>query len=638
MSRYVLVLFLLLLTPSLCRAKFRGKDAVDSLLKELPKFGEDSNKVKMLDAIASKFGDSYPDESIKYEREELALAEKLGWKTYIARAYQHLGNDYTAKGDFDTALKYTYRCLSLARNADGIAQLHTNIAKLYEFQKKYDSSLPHYENALKIYDTMNSKGQMAEMLLYISYIYKLQGDYQKTLDNSYKMLEVIKPLGKDGQGLAAAIVGVIGEAYLGMAQESTKTEKPNQWVARGKKANLDSAVKYLEKGVADNGAFGNFGNVKEFSKLLSAAYIQSGNYKKAYETMQRDRVVEDSIKEVTDKDEGEMREMVNQMNESQISLEKKQLATERKARVLFIAGIGLLVLLMAFVFKNFNDQKKSNKVIAKEKEEISLLKNEIEERHKHTIDSVNYARRIQTAILPSMQEISLALPDSFVIMRPKDIVSGDFYWFSEKGGKVIIAAVDCTGHGVPGAFMSMIGNTLLNEIVNEKGVVEPGAILNSMDHAVKEALKQNKEGSDSRDGMDVAICVLDKNRQTLEYAGANRPFYFFAKAETGGASLTEYKPNKFAIGGFDADQKKKFTTQIVPLHPGDTFYIFTDGYADQFGGKNGKKLMTTRFKEILTAQQKFDMQDQKNYLDRFIEEWMGKHEQVDDVLVIGVRV
>ncbi|TAL61823.1 MAG: hypothetical protein EPN85_03955 [Bacteroidetes bacterium] len=296
--------------------------------------------------------------------------------------------------------------------------------------------------------------------------------------------------------------------------------------------------------------------------------------------------------------------------------------------------------------------------IHKEKERINELKTEIEIKHKEIIDSVNYAKRIQEAILPDRKEIMAHLPNSFLLFKPKDIVAGDFYWFGnltpnpspkERGasppsgetgeGVVLIAAVDCTGHGVPGAFMSMIGNTLLNQIVFEKKITEPAKILTELNIEVNASLKQTQFESESRDGMDVGICSFEfpspserDGRVRMQFAGANRPLYFVRNGE-----LTETKANKFPIGGLSYDVDKTFTNHVFQLQKGDAIYITSDGYADQFSPQD-KKLMTKKFKEILVSIQDKSMEEQRDYLDTFIENWKGGMEQTDDVLVIGVRI
>lgn len=285
--------------------------------------------------------------------------------------------------------------------------------------------------------------------------------------------------------------------------------------------------------------------------------------------------------------------------------------------------------------------------IHKEKEKINEIKIEIELQHREVIDSVNYAKRIQEAILPSLHEIAVCFPHSFVLFKPKNIVSGDFYWFSQLNGKIIIASIDCTGHGVPGAFMSVIGSTLLNQIVNEKGITDPAEILDQLDKGVNHSLHQTQTGSQSRDGMDAAICCFEfassvgkekyvlcevEGDLKLHFAGANRPLYYIKNN-----NLEEIKADKFSIGGLDYNNLKKFTTHTFLLEKNDSLYISTDGFADQFG-QNNKKLKTKKFKEILLSIQDKSMQEQKNFLDTFIENWRENLEQTDDIQMIGIRV
>jgi serine phosphatase RsbU (regulator of sigma subunit) len=267
-----------------------------------------------------------------------------------------------------------------------------------------------------------------------------------------------------------------------------------------------------------------------------------------------------------------------------------------------------------------------------EKERINKLKEEVEIKHKEVMDSVTYAKRIQEAILPDKNEIMNHLPESFILFKPRDIVSGDFYWFSHKNDLSYIAAVDCTGHGVPGAFMSMIGNTLLNQIVKEKGISDPGEILHALNEEVNYSLKQKQKESESRDGMDMAICRFDLKNMELQFAGAMRPLYFVKDG-----ALVEFKTDKFPIGGREYEVPKKFTTQSFKLQKNDTVYMSTDGYADQFS-PNDKKLMTKKFKELILSVHDKKMHEQKEFLDTFVSDWKGNMEQTDDILVIGVRV
>lgn len=253
----------------------------------------------------------------------------------------------------------------------------------------------------------------------------------------------------------------------------------------------------------------------------------------------------------------------------------------------------------------------------------------IEEKNKNITDSINYAKRIQQAILPSDEEIRKSLPNAFILYKPKDVVSGDFYWFAEREGKILIAAVDCTGHGVPGAFMSMIGSALLNEIVNERHITDAGKFLDTLREGIIKAMKQTGAEGESKDGMDIALCVLEKNK--IQFAGANNPVWIVSNG-----TLREIKGDKQPIGIHAIS--KSFTSHAAELQKGDCVYIFTDGYADQFGGMLGKKFKYKQLQEILISVCDKPMNQQKQALNDVIEKWKGDLEQVDDILVIGIRI
>jgi len=263
--------------------------------------------------------------------------------------------------------------------------------------------------------------------------------------------------------------------------------------------------------------------------------------------------------------------------------------------------------------------------------EIVKQKEHIEEQKKEITDSINYAKRIQKSILPPLEEVRAALPNSFILFKPKDIVSGDFYWFAETDKKILIAAADCTGHGVPGAFMSTIGSEKLNEAVTHS--VEVDTILQNVNVLMKKVLRQSSKEDSTRDGMDIALCAFNIEMTNFEYAGANRPLWIIRNGST---EIEETKATKTAIGGL-TDDKQVFTKHKIEVQKGDTIYLFSDGYADQFGSLN-KKLMTKKFKEILLSIQDKPMNEQKEFLDSYIENWKGGMEQTDDILVIGIKI
>ena len=255
----------------------------------------------------------------------------------------------------------------------------------------------------------------------------------------------------------------------------------------------------------------------------------------------------------------------------------------------------------------------------------------IAEKNKEMTDSLNYAKRLQAAILPRKEEIKKTFDQFFILYLPKDIVSGDFYFFERIENKVIIAGADCTGHGVAGAIMSMVGSSLLKQIILEKKIHDPAEILNHLNTGVIEALKQSENASN--DGMDIMLCVFDLEKNELNFAGANRPLFLIRDKE-----LLVFTSDKYPIGGLQIEHNESYNKQLVKLKKNDQVYIFTDGYADQFGGVLGKKLMTKNFKELLLNIHAQSMDQQYDSLYSHIREWMGNHEQVDDIMVIGIKI
>ena len=268
-------------------------------------------------------------------------------------------------------------------------------------------------------------------------------------------------------------------------------------------------------------------------------------------------------------------------------------------------------------------EEELTRLVAERTAELSLKNKEI-------TDNVNYARRIQSAILPDVQELKAVYKDCFVLYLPKDIVSGDFFTFSFKENISILAVGDCTGHGVTGAFLSLIGSFLINQIINQENLTEPASILEMLNERIIESLKQ-KDG-DLNDGMDIAVCTFDANKNVLQYSGLNRPLWLIRNNE-----LISYAPEKFPAGGVQVMRDIHFLQHSIPIEKNDTVYVFTDGYADQFGGDLGKKMMTKRLKELLLSIQHESMWEQYLFLKQSFNKWKGYLEQVDDVLMIGIR-
>ncbi len=347
------------------------------------------------------------------------------------------------------------------------------------------------------------------------------------------------------------------------------------------------------------------------------------NIKEAWSQLQKEKKLAqtpDEILAVAEKEQT-LKAIERQLKDAKkiIEIQKSKISSQR---LMLIFATASVLLLLGFLYLGFryNREKKKTYLLLKEK-------------NKKITDSINYASRIQESILPSDEEIKMLLPESFVYFQPRDIVSGDFYWISHKQEKTIIACVDCTGHGVPGAFMSLIGNTLLNHIVNEKQILNAAEILKMLNEDVLNELHQNTERAQSRDGMEMALCVIDKKAQTIDFAGAMNPLYIVDNGE-----VSVMKPNIKSIGGFLSDNTKtEFTSQIIPIKKGMSIYMFTDGYMDQFGGPENKKFNIQNFKQMLLGINHLEMKKQKTEVEQTIQKWQGDNKQIDDMLVMGIK-
>jgi serine phosphatase RsbU (regulator of sigma subunit) len=300
----------------------------------------------------------------------------------------------------------------------------------------------------------------------------------------------------------------------------------------------------------------------------------------------------------------------------------------------------LFIFILAIVLYNRNQVKQKanialadkNKSIEEQKEQIQFQHAQLEHKNKEITDSINYAKNLQLAILPPDNQVKRLLPDSFILYKPKDIVSGDFYWVEEWGDSILVAAADCTGHGVPGAFMSIVGNNLLQQAVNVFGLTKPSLILNNVNKNISRMLHQSEETSSVKDGMDIALISIEKGTRKLEYAGAFNPLWIIRNGE-----IVEVAPDKHPVGAFLDEELKQFTNHELELQKGDAIYIFTDGYADQFGGPKGKKFKYSQLKDILLKNNHLAMTAQKELLSTQIENWKGNLEQIDDILIIGIK-
>ncbi|HIA36531.1 MAG TPA: tetratricopeptide repeat protein, partial [Flavobacteriales bacterium] len=434
-------------------------------------------------------------------------------------------------------------------------------------------------------------------------------DYAKAMDYYTRSLKINEELG-DKSGIAASLIN-IGVIYQELGDYAKAVEKSTK------------ALSIAQE-------IGNVFNIKDASNNLWETYKKLGKHSQALEMHELYIEMRDSMLSIENKEAIIQQEFKYKYEKEQVLEEAKHqeqmaLSAEREKRqqlIAYSAGGGLvMVLLFAFFILNrLQITRRQKKVIEQQKELV-------EEQKKDITDSIHYAENIQKALLPSARELSL-IPDGFVLFQPKDIVSGDFYWMQHHNDRVYLAACDCTGHGVPGAFMSMIGSSLLDEAVVEKGITKPNEIFFEVRKGFINALKQT--GDTQKDGMDAVLIAWDK-QSNLQLAAAYSPVLIIKAGE-----MKELKPDRQPVG-FHTGEQKPFTHHELKLEKGDTIYIFSDGYPDQFGGPKDKKFMMKNFKKLLLTIQDKTMNEQKTILETTMAEWQGDTEQVDDILVMGVR-
>lgn len=562
----------------------------------------------------------------------MQLSEKLKDSAALANNYNIIGIIHLNMKAYEKAKAYWLKGLevnTLLGHEEPKISSYGNLGNVSAEMRKYDSALYYFDKSLVLSEKYKDEHFQVFSLMNIGDVYIRMNNYPKALE--YTLRSVTLAEKNVDERANPKLYLNLGLIYTGLKEFKLAHE------------NFDRSLK-MEEGIK---------NPDEYRLIyegLSKLYAAERNFEKAYEYHQLYTYYSDSVYSTenlqTLSDIKTNYEVEKKEEEFKAQAEKEAIRNEAELRkqkliqISLLVGFVMLAILAFFIFRSYRVKKKANDVITKQKEEIESKKAELEDAYTEIQDSINYAKRIQEASLPSMEKLKDAFPDSAVVYRPKNVVSGDFYYFNEiieNGNRSSILAVcDCTGHGVPGAFMSMIGIEQLNKIIGERKIFKPSLILDELHNGVREALKQDV--NESRDGMDVVLCKITKseNEISVEYAGANRPLWIFRKSAPG-YIFEEVKADKRAIGGLEVLGKHQFTNQELKLKKGDAVYCTSDGYADQFGGDKGKKLMVKQFQSLLLEIAEHPMGTQEKEIIDCYKKWKGKLEQVDDVCVIGIK-
>jgi len=627
----------------------------------------------------------------------LKISEELKDKEGISISIGKMGVVYRSQGNYPKALDYYLKALKIAEDSGNINLIATwvgNIGIFYDEQKDYSTALSYYFKALKMAEDLGNKKHIGAWLGNIGNVYMMQKDYSKTLEYYYRALKTADELGdKNGMAIWLGNIGMVyAEQGLAASELSVRKNLINQaleYSLKALKAAEDIGYKHLEantlsiigslytkKSETESGKNKNhalkmaedyllralslskeivaLNTVKDSQQFLSELYSASGKYDKALEYYKNYVTVKDSIynEENTKKQtrtemnyEFEKKEALakaEQEKKDAISIE--QLRRKNQQRNAFMGGFGLTLLLAGSIFFSLQQNKKKNKI-------ITIQKLEVEEKNRHITDSITYALRIQTAILPPDKMVKEYLKNSFVLYLPKDIVAGDFYWLeaiqfadetisksaNEKSlvvntsdnQLILFAACDCTGHGVSGAMVSVVCHNALTRSVREYGLIQPAAILDKTADLVQENFEKSEEKIE--DGMDISLCAYYPKRNKMQWAGANNSLWLIRNGQ-----IIEYKADKHRIGKYD--NKKFYTNYEIDLMKDDTIYLFSDGYHDQIANDGEMKLTRKGFKNILLSIQDKTMDGQRKELINLHKQWKGQIEQIDDICIIGVRV
>jgi len=608
------------------------------------------------------------DKALGFYNHGLTLSENHYEKFQEAALLINIGNIYGRNGKYIKTIDYFIRALDIAEEIDDkrrIANITSNIGAVYYYLQNYDKALEYYKAGIKInkdngfiknvpigYNSigaiLNEKSEYDSALFYLFKSRDICIEFDFKFHLMFNAIRIAESYRAKGDLINQKLY--VEEAFniakeLGETSEMADIYNNLAKIAIAEQ-DYNTAEEYANEALQLASSQGVVVDMMNSYWILSDLNEKRNNIHKAYESFKLFKDMSDSlfntekanlITEIETKYQTEKKDQ--QITLQEVELEKRNIEVKQKInqRNAFIGGFVLVLLLAATVLLGYTQKKKANTLLTSQKIEIEDKNVKLEtankenaEKNKKITDSIRYAKRIQEAILPLDKIIKENIEDSFVLYKPRDIVSGDFYWMEVVKEKVLFAAVDCTGHGVPGALVSIVGHNGLNQAVKEFGVTEPAKILDKLNELVLDTFS-SKDEHDIKDGMDIAMCCLNTKTNTLEYAGANNPLYLIRNGK-----LQIYKADKQPIGKFM--QRKVFTNQSIALQENDSIYIFSDGYADQFGGTEDKRFTRKQFRDLLLEINDKPMQVQKNLLEEKFNSWKKNADQIDDVLVLGMRM
>lgn len=632
------------------------------------------------------------EQALKYHKKSLNINIELGDQAGQSYSYNNIGMIYDNQGKYSLAFYYYQKSLGIKRilgDLSGAAVGYNNIGNIYMVDNNHGKALRYFQKALDLFNKLKDE-RVAYIFINLGDAYRRQGDFEESLKYNRKALEYFQQ--NQNKVQEVQLHTAFGELYLSFNKNDLALEYLNKalvlstqykqreslvhiYTLLGKvyyqQTKYPQAIEFLSKGHDLAQSVNNWKYLKDCALLLAKVYQNKGDYKKASSYQEVGQQATDSVvitgMQTTLSDFATFYEY-EQEKDSLYLLQKQkqaqydtQIAAQNANQQITYLGLGLVsVLLLGVLFfyvqKQRNNRKlnKANNNLHKANDELLEAKDEvegvnitlqemldtIEKQNSDILDSIVYAQRIQKAVLPLEEQIQESLPESFVFYKPRDIVSGDFYWFQEVNHKLFMIVADCTGHGVPGAFMTMLGIQALNNIIIQNKIYAPDQILYTLNTTFHKLL--NNKDTDMRDGMDMVVSMIDKPTNKMHCAGANSPLVVIQEGKA-----QEIKGDIYSINGHKRSNTPiRFTSHTFDTSIPTTFYMYSDGFQDQFGGSEGKKFMKKRFRELLVSITHEPMATQRKILTTTLKDWIDTKntsdipypEQVDDVLVIGARV
>jgi serine phosphatase RsbU (regulator of sigma subunit) len=642
----------------------RVADSLANIYQEDKLMGEE--KMDLLKELA--FNEMNDRElSLKYAEELIRLAEIENNARFLFSGYNSKGEYYKKTGALDMALEIFFKAVNIAIDSKRLndeAIGYISIADVYAAMENYMNAEQFYNKSIVILRSTADSIPLASALLNAGDTYYNMERYEDAL----RCFEEAGPIFRKLDYLigSAYNLGNVGMIYAKQGKDSLAKNNINEAISileeSGdyypisvyltimsdiylKQNDFATALGYSKRSLELATASSLKEQIAAANLQLSELYEQAGNWEEALRYYKNHILYRDSIRNL---------EAIQQMadvrtdfevaqKQSEVDLLTRQRRNQKVINILATATLVLIIMLAIGLYRRYIFIKNTNVKISTQRDEIESQRDLLETHRDlvvlqkdEIIESINYAQRIQSAMLPPETYFSELFKDHFILYKPRDIVSGDFYWIKQVKHYIVLVVADCTGHGVPGAFMSMLGMSNLNEIVQRREITQANQVLNELRTQIKVSLRQHGKRDESKDGIDMAICVLDLKSMEMQYAGANIPLYVIKNVK-GTPGLKEIKPDQMPLGYYQSTDIS-FVNHDIQLDKGDAFYMFSDGYIDQKGGKEEKKFLSKNFKNLLLEIHDQAMPDQKEMLEKTLSDWMGDHTQIDDLLVIGVRV